>query len=251
MNNIFKKLISSSQILISNKYKIISQTKIEEPKSPPDPDYENIKENILVLSELQGFSFSRKTGKPVAADGSPIPWYTYPAIEYFRQFDVSGLLIFEYGCGNSSLFWALKGAHLWAVEHDQQWHAAMSTQPSTLQGLMLRETRDSYAAAIHEPGKLFDLIIIDGVWRNECAIAALSRLKPQGLFILDNSDWYLDVAEFLRNRGFFQIDFNGYGPINPYCWTTSLFIPWKSPYQSRIKLPNPIGGISVSRGELW
>ena len=28
----------------------------------------------------------------------------------------------------------------------------------------------------------------------------------------------------LRAQGWFQIDFSGLGPINPYAWTTSVFM---------------------------
>lgn len=42
----------------------------------------------------------------VDRDGNPLPWYTYPAIEYLSQFDYGEKTIFEFGCGYSSLFWA-------------------------------------------------------------------------------------------------------------------------------------------------
>jgi hypothetical protein len=214
-------------------------------------EFDDIFENIHILSQLQGFSLSKKQGRPVTADGAPIPWYTYPAIEFFSQFDISNLFIFEYGCGNSSLFWARKRARLWAVEHDPKWHEVVKAHSSEFEGLLLRETKESYMVAIKEPGVLFDIVVIDGIWRNECARETLNCLKPNGIIILDNSDWYTDVSTLLRNQGFFQIDFNGFGPINPYCWTTSLFLPWQSSFQNRINLPHPIGGITTERGELW
>lgn len=40
----------------------------------------------------------------VDRDGNPLPWYTYPAIEYLSQFDYGEKTIFEFGCGYSSLF---------------------------------------------------------------------------------------------------------------------------------------------------
>ncbi|MDO9582623.1 MAG: hypothetical protein Q7J24_05875 [Desulfomicrobium sp.] len=212
---------------------------------------ENITANLRILAELQGLGVSMEIGRPLAADGSPIPWYTYPAIEYLSQFDTNGLHVFEYGCGNSSLFWARKGAQVWSVEHDAQWHARMSEQSSLLRGLILRTDKSAYAQAVNEPGGMFDIIIIDGVWRNECAAEAMSKIKPGGLIILDNSDWYTDVSDFLRTKGYFQVDFNGFGPINPYCWTTSIFLPWASPLMTKMRQPQPIGGIPVTKGEMW
>jgi hypothetical protein len=46
----------------------------------------------------------------VDRDGNPLPWYTYPAIEYLSQFDYGEKTIFEFGCGYSSLFWAERAA---------------------------------------------------------------------------------------------------------------------------------------------
>ncbi len=36
--------------------------------------------------------------------GRPVPWYTYPAIEYLKQFDFAETSVFEYGSGNSTPF---------------------------------------------------------------------------------------------------------------------------------------------------
>lgn len=56
------------------------------------------------------------------------------------------------------------------------------------------------------------------------APAAVAFLRPGGLMILDNSDWYPNTAAYLRERGLIQIDMHGFGPVNPYTWTTSLFL---------------------------
>ncbi len=221
------------------------------PAPPQDPTARTVAAATSILADLSGYRRSIEAKRPLAADGSPHPWYTYPAIEYLNQFDASGLDIFEFGCGHSSLYWARKGARVWCVEHDPEWHQSMSLQSSTLQGIALRETREAYAGAVHEPDRAFDIVVVDGVWRVESAREGLKRLKPEGIVILDNSDWYVDVAALLRQEGFFAVDFNGFGPINPYCWTTSIFLPWKSPLAARFGTPFPIGGIPVCRGEKW
>src|SRR5688572_10403591 len=50
--------------------------------------------------------------------GQPIPWYTYPAIEFIRQLDFSQSTVFEYGSGNSTMFWAASAARVISVEED-------------------------------------------------------------------------------------------------------------------------------------
>ena len=69
-----------------------------------------------------------------------------------------------------------------------------------------------------------DVIIIDGEHRLECAKAARSRLRHDGLMILDNSDWFERTAEFLRGTDLIEVDMSGFGPINGYTWTTSFFL---------------------------
>ncbi|MEQ8661038.1 MAG: SAM-dependent methyltransferase, partial [Gammaproteobacteria bacterium] len=63
----------------------------------------------------------------------------------------------------------------------------------------------------------------DAAQRLDCARACVDRLKPGGLIILDNSDWFVATARYLREQGFLQVDMHGFGPINNYTWCTSLF----------------------------
>lgn len=204
-----------------------------------------------ILACAHGHARSLKSRRPEAANGLPLPWYTYPAIEYCSQFDVTGLDLFEYGSGNSSLFWAHRGANVWCVEHDREWYESMRIKSAQLRGITLRESAEAYASAIGELGRQFDIVIVDGAWRNECAEQAIRYVKNDGLLIVDNTDWYTDVAQFLQARGYFQVDFNGFGPVNNYCWTTSIFLPFHSPFMQRLRQPQPIGGIEVFKGERW
>jgi hypothetical protein len=81
-----------------------------------------------------------------------------------------------------------------------------------------------YVNCIHTSDEFFDVIIIDGLYRYNCAIEAVKRLSTGGMIILDNSDWYPATAKSLRENNFLQIDFIGWGPINAYAWCTSVFI---------------------------
>lgn len=220
-------------------------------ESLPSVPKEAVAPTQEILACLHGHARTLEAKLPIAADGSPLPWYTYPAIEYCNQLDASGLNIFEYGSGNSSLYWAHKGANVWCVEDDPTWYDTMKGKSAQLRGISLSTTSKAYASAIAEVGQQFDIVIIDGVWRNECATEALAHLRKDGLIILDNSDWYKDVSQFLRSQGFFQVDFNGFGPVNNYCWTTSVFLPLRSPYLERLRQPQPIGGIEVSKSDKW
>lgn len=176
------------------------------------------------LERRYGHWRTAATGESVDADGSPLPWYTYPAIEYLRQFDVSNWDVFEFGSGNSTLFWAGRCRQVTAVEDDPEWHRALLAKIPPNVTYLFETDVGRYPDAVTRPGRSFDCIIIDGSFRKECAQAALEKLKRGGLMILDNSDWFPNTAALLRNAGLLQVDFHGFGPINGYSWTTSLFL---------------------------
>jgi hypothetical protein len=160
----------------------------------------------------------------VDADGSPLPWYTYPAIEYLRQLDVSDWAIFEYGSGNSTLYWAGRCRQVTAVEDDPDWHRALLAKIPPNVTYLFETDPERYAGAPARAGHGFDCIVIDGSARPRCAQSAAEFLKPGGLIILDNADWFPNAAAALRGAGLIEVDFHGFGPINGYSWTTSLFL---------------------------
>ena len=91
----------------------------------------------------------------------------------------------------------------------------------------------------------YDIIVIDGEFRDECSKLAPRYLKKGGIIILDNSDWHRNIAKNFRELGFLQIDFKGFGALNTYTWVTSIF--YKNTFNFRgvsEQLPtNPIGFI--------
>jgi hypothetical protein len=74
-----------------------------------------------ILSQKFGQFRSMDLSSCLDADNKPIPWYTYPAIEYIKQLDLSDKVVFEYGSGNSTLFWSEHCKNLFSVEDDPHW----------------------------------------------------------------------------------------------------------------------------------
>lgn len=193
--------------------------------------------NFLILSKKYGQYHSIKHWKCLDASGAPIPWYTYPATEYLGNIDFSARSVFEFGSGFSTLWWSRRAETVMSVEHDQAWYAnVLTTLPSNAKTL-LRQDEENYVNSIKETATEYDVIIIDGQFRDQCARALQECLKHDGLIILDNSDWYKDTAKYIRDSmGLLQVDFHGFGPINNYTWTTSLFFSLTSKIE-------PLGGI--------
>ena len=200
------------------------------------------------------FAYDRTLEEQVCLDkdGCPIPWYTYPAIEYLEQFDFSDKDIFEYGCGYSSLFWASRARTVTSVEDTPEWYEKWLNE-FTQAGISLRLRDESeYANTIREDMKMYDVIIIDGKRRKECAQTALSRLKTGGLIILDDSDRtnksdeYAAAIATLKQAGLLQVDFYGFCPMDCFTKATSLFFHRDFNFQTRAQR-QPANGC----GNLW
>ena len=163
----------------------------------------------------------RGDGAPFDAQGNPTAWYTYPALQYLAGLDLSDRTVFEYGAGNSSLWWAGLAKSVTSVEHDKQWYEKLKSKLKPNQTLLSASAKEDYVNACAGP---YDIIVDDGSWRLPCAIRAVANLSPRGFIVLDNSDWFPKSAAALRDAGLIQVDFHGSGPINAYCWCTSIFL---------------------------
>jgi hypothetical protein len=92
--------------------------------------------------------------------------------------------------------------------------------------LTLAEKKEDYVEAIKRQQQTFELIVIDGVHRQDCGRQIETCLnKETGIVILDNSDWYAATASYLKETlGLIQVDFHGFTPINDYTSTTSILM---------------------------
>ncbi len=184
----------------------------------------------------------------VDKEGNPLPWYTYPAIEYLRQFDYRCKKIFEFGTGYSSLFWAKRAAQVVAVEDNQEWFARWQKELKADNLQIKLCQNDDYEAELDEQ---FDVIVIDGKKRRQCAQRALQFLNDGGMIIVDDSDRVNNSSEYkmmlaeLKNAGLLQIDFFGCCPMNNFTKVTSIFFSrnFDFPLGSAVQPANAIGNL--------
>lgn len=176
-----------------------------------------------ILGREYGFLQSVARRAPVDANGSPLPWYTYPAIEYLKQIDFSDAAVFEFGAGHSTLFWSAAAASVNAVEDNPEWYRWVQARAPAHCSLLHEPDYDRYADAILEQRRLFDVIVIDGGDRHKCAQRAVRALRPGGLVILDNSDWAPESSWVLRSAGLLEVDMTGFSPGTAYTGCTSFY----------------------------
>lgn len=184
--------------------------------------------NFAILAIDYGQYKAIKSGSCVDRSNNKIPWYTYPAIEYLNNIDFSSKSVLEYGCGNSSSFWSRRAKKVISVEHDKVWYEKMKALAESNQHLVYSPDCAGYETPSFIDNHKFEVIIIDANRRFECA-QVLERYidfsaEDGFMVILDNSDWFKNTARFIREKfDLIEVDFHGFGPINNYTWTTSVF----------------------------
>jgi len=154
--------------------------------------------------------------KPVNKNNQPIPWFTYPSINFFTNRLNINLNVFEFGSGNSSLFFAKRVKSLISVEHNKDWFEQLkvSLPKNSKLNFVESSTSKQYLNPLKLSNEKFDIIIVDGIFRNECLVESVNHLTESGVIILDDSERteYTDGKNFLLGDNFKQLDFDGFAP---------------------------------------
>ena len=161
-----------------------------------------------------GYFRSVGSGRPVRADGSPIPWMNYGIVSLLEERLNKDMVLFEYGSGNSTTFYAGRVGQVIAVE-----------DPANAQVILCAPFDPArYAGTIAEQGRRFDVVIIDGKVRLRCLEVARDWLTDGGVIVLDdvNSDEYLPGIEDMKKRGFRVLEFTGLKAGSVRSYTTVL-----------------------------
>jgi hypothetical protein len=82
-----------------------------------------------------------------------------------------------------------------------------------------------YAKAILNEENEFNIIVIDGIDRNNCLKYSLRKITSDGIIVFDNSEReeYNESYPILESAGFRRVDFWGLGPIVNINSCTSIF----------------------------
>lgn len=169
------------------------------------------------------------------------PWWPYAAAEWVASALPPQSRVFEYGGGGSTLWLEDRGATVAVAEHDDDWHRELAGQLASGTALLFRPPAatgsissvaapgyfDDYVAAIDgEPDSSLDLVIVDGRARVECARRAMSKVKPGGLLLLDDSNRARYRSAVERLSGWERHVFTGLKPGGGVPCQTSA---WRRP----------------------
>lgn len=178
------------------------------------------------LSEIGWFkSFDSKS--PVDGHSEPIPWVTYSFIDFIADRIKKEHVIFEFGSGNSTFYYAKRASKVVSVEHDKSWFDKISAAKPANSEMIFCELKPAgdYCKMPVSMGQKFDIIIVDGRDRVNCCYQSLAALSESGVLVLDDSERekYSDAIIFLNKEGFKELSFSGISPGLFYRKSTSVF----------------------------
>src|SRR5439155_15498718 len=178
----------------------------------------------LAAAFLTPILFSKRTGhfrsslqaRSVDRNGNPIPWYTYPAVDFVAGKDFTGKRILEFGAGHSTLWWMNRAAEVVGIEGSEAWVQILQSQitkqqshdlqsrdrkgavPAPVTLHLMRSANDDLRPLLK--GRQFDIIVVDGPDGTGCNraqaaqyIIDLNLLAPGGAIIFDDSEGSFDT----------------------------------------------------------
>ena len=173
----------------------------------------------------KGFIISHILKTPVNFKREPIPWLTYPLIDFLVPRISNNFTLLEYGAGYSTLFFSKYFKQIDSVEHNQNWINIIKNKiPPNCEIFCSDDVEINYVS--HESIKNnYDVVLIDGLFRNACAINSIKYINSTGIVIFDDSnrDDYLDGFNYLNDNGFRRLDFWGLSPGSIRNNCTSIF----------------------------
>lgn len=134
------------------------------------------------------------------------PWLTADAVHILEELLRPSDKVLEYGAGRSTTWFAKRARQVVSVEHSREWYEWVSAEiakqqlknvklihvPLTGADIDDPQTWSRYVSGLRRWGPhSFDVILIDGLFRDQCALFSIDRLRSGGILVIDNANWYL------------------------------------------------------------
>jgi hypothetical protein len=154
------------------------------------------------------------------------------AVDELRHDCVSGRQVnrdqelFEYGSGNSTMFFAGRVGSVISVETDPKWYDyfvdKVPENVTLLPGFPF--DRQTYSRIIDKQNKKFDVVVVDAEERNDCLFNVESSLSAESLFwTIPRGPVTEPGIRHLLDRGFKRLDFEGLKPGGIRAYRTTVF----------------------------
>jgi hypothetical protein len=164
-------------------------------------------------------------GRPVDREGRIVPWVTHAFTAFFTPRLKSNMKLLEFGAGFSTLFYSGILESVTSIESNVNWFHRIKSQVDTSKVNLMLFEGPKYWQCMAELDRVFDIVIVDGDHRFECAQTSLNYLSPSGVIVLDNSNRpaYQPIYDLLTGSGFRYLDFFGLAPGHRKANCTTVF----------------------------
>lgn len=134
------------------------------------------------------------------------PWLTAQAVAILDTWLKPADEGLEWGSGRSTVWFARRVGRLTSVEHHPEWHervgrllafegVADKVDYRLLPDGASEQPTSAYVRTAQDiPDGSLDFALVDGVARASCAEAVLPKIRPGGLLVIDNANWFLPPA---------------------------------------------------------
>jgi hypothetical protein len=135
------------------------------------------------------------------------PWIAQGAVQYCDRHITRDHVGLEWGSGRSTAWFGSRLKSLLSIEYNADWQKQVAAQ---LHQKHLTHVECRYIALEHPPSQptvahytptpayvqaiadfadsSLDFVVVDGHYRQACVLAALNKLKPGGLLLVDNTN---------------------------------------------------------------
>jgi hypothetical protein len=183
-----------------------------------------------------------------------LPWITYGAIDWLKNYLKKDMYVFEWGSGDSTKFFAQHVKCVITIDHSQYWFKKLVTE---LDKKLKRKTSihlleptkvsavdvwyqsndgkyvgkdfsgysfEKYVRFIDNfPDDFFDLVVVDGRARPGCLKHAMPKIKTGGYLLLDNSERIEYKNALILLNQWVSTGFMGHGPHTDVRWETRIW----------------------------
>jgi hypothetical protein len=169
-----------------------------------------------------------------------LPWFSFSAIEFLEQRMHSGMTVYEYGGGGSTIFFAERAARIVTVESDERWvepiEAQLRRRHLANVELVLatadfddQETFAQSPFALALPDEPADVVVIDSFdyynghpLRPKLFPMAEGKVKPGGMLVVDDSWRYPQLRNSHHAKS--VVTKTGVGPARRTTTSTDFFL---------------------------
>jgi hypothetical protein len=175
----------------------------------------------------RGWFEAYRASAPVGRNNEPLPWMTYPFISFIEERLNKNFVLFEYGSGNSTIYFSGRVKSVSSIEHDKTWFETVKNKIPQNVDLAYKELvpGGEYSRAVLSSGVKYDIIVVDGRDRVNCLTHSMNGLKEEGIIVLDDAqreEYGIGIQLLLKN-GFKRLSFWGISPGNAEEKATDIF----------------------------